>query len=100
MVPLLTRGTGFVDVQELRFKWPIGPWSSDPKLKEVGKWNHLSWTVNFEGWVQALLTRCLGVSDGAVALTALTETRLTACTVGARACQAAPGRTPTRLQGQ
>ncbi|KAF1816238.1 S-adenosyl-L-methionine-dependent methyltransferase [Eremomyces bilateralis CBS 781.70] len=51
---------GFVEVQERIFKWPLGPWSSDPKLKDLGRWNLLSWAVSFEGWVQALVTRFLG----------------------------------------
>jgi hypothetical protein len=29
---------GFVDVREQKFKLPIGPWSSDPKMKELGLW--------------------------------------------------------------
>ncbi|MCJ1479951.1 hypothetical protein MMC06_000105 [Schaereria dolodes] len=35
----LIEHAGFVDVVEHRFKWPIGAWSQDPKLREVGKWN-------------------------------------------------------------
>lgn len=27
---------GFVDVKEHKFKLPVGPWSSDPKMKELG----------------------------------------------------------------
>ncbi|KAL2353359.1 S-adenosyl-L-methionine-dependent methyltransferase [Cryomyces antarcticus] len=40
---------GFIDVVEERFKWPIGPWSSDAKLKELGRWNLLSWEEGMEG---------------------------------------------------
>ena len=29
---------GFVDVREQRFKWPLGAWPRDPKLKELGMW--------------------------------------------------------------
>lgn len=32
---------GFEHVREVRYKVPVGPWSSDPKLKELGKWNLL-----------------------------------------------------------
>lgn len=53
---------GFVDVVEKRFKWPIGPWSSDPRLKEIGRWNLLNWEEGMEGWVIAPYTRVLGVS--------------------------------------
>lgn len=54
---------GFVDVVEKRFKWPIGPWSSDPRLKEIGRWNLLNWEEGMEGWVIAPYTRVLGVSE-------------------------------------
>ena len=37
------REAGFVDVVERRFKWPIGPWSSDPRHKDIGRWNLLNW---------------------------------------------------------
>lgn len=58
----LIREAGFVDVVERRFKWPIGPWSSDPKLKEMGRLNLLSWEEGMEGWVMAPYTRVFGVS--------------------------------------
>ncbi|KAJ9353619.1 hypothetical protein DTO280E4_7212 [Paecilomyces variotii] len=51
---------GFVDVCERRFKWPIGMWSSDPKLQEIGRWYREFWESGMEGWVMALGTRCLG----------------------------------------
>ena len=53
---------GFVDVREYKFKWPIGPWSNDPRLKDIGRWNLHSWNAGLEGWTMALLTRCKGVS--------------------------------------
>ncbi|KAI9707946.1 MAG: hypothetical protein M1820_004365 [Bogoriella megaspora] len=53
------REAGFVDVVERRFKWPVGPWSSDPKLKELGRWNLLNWETGMEGWALALYTRQL-----------------------------------------
>ena len=52
---------GFEDVVEHRFKLPVGPWSSDPKLKELGRWNVLNWQEGMEGWTMALFTRVLGV---------------------------------------
>lgn len=55
----LIQEAGFVDVVEKRFRWPLGPWSSDPKLKEVGRWNLLNWEDGMEGWVMALYTRQL-----------------------------------------
>ena len=53
---------GFVDVTEMRFKWPIGPWSNDPKLKDLGRWNMHMWERGLEGWTMRLLTKCMGVS--------------------------------------
>lgn len=53
---------GFVDVSERRFRWPIGMWNSDPKLREIGRWHREFWESGMEGWVMALSTRYLGVS--------------------------------------
>jgi hypothetical protein len=52
---------GFESVVEHVFKWPIGPWSKDPHMKEIGLWNQLHWQEGIEGWSLALLTRVLGV---------------------------------------
>jgi len=51
---------GFVDVVERTFVWPIGPWPSDPKLKDLGRWGERNWADGLEGWVMALYTRMLG----------------------------------------
>ena len=53
---------GFVDVVEERFKWPIGDWPADPKLKEIGKWNATQWNLGIESWSIRLLTQQHGVS--------------------------------------
>lgn len=53
---------GFEDVVEQVFRWPIGPWSKDPRMKEIGLWNQIHWQEGIEGWSMALLTRVLGVS--------------------------------------
>lgn len=50
---------GFVDVTEQRFKWPIGGWSKDEKLKEIGVYNRLHWEHGIEGWCMFLLTNYL-----------------------------------------
>jgi hypothetical protein len=55
------REAGFVDIVEKKIKWPLGPWSSDPKLKEIGRWNLLNWEEGLEGWTLAHYTRVLGV---------------------------------------
>jgi hypothetical protein len=53
--------TGFEDVVEHRFKVPIGPWSSDARLRQIGQWNQLMWEEGLEPWAMALYTRVLGV---------------------------------------
>lgn len=52
---------GFVDVAERRFKWPVGPWSSDQRMKDIGRWNLLNWEEGMEGWALAAHTRVLKV---------------------------------------
>ncbi|KAF2469170.1 S-adenosyl-L-methionine-dependent methyltransferase [Lindgomyces ingoldianus] len=51
---------GFVDIVEKKFVWPIGPWPSDPHLKDMGRWGERNWADGLEGWVLALYTRVLG----------------------------------------
>lgn len=50
---------GFEEVNEIWYKLPVGPWSSDPKMKEVGKWNLLHCNQGAEGWALFLLTRVM-----------------------------------------
>ncbi|OMP86261.1 Phosphoethanolamine N-methyltransferase 2, partial [Diplodia seriata] len=58
----LIEQAGFVDVITKHFIWPIGPWSDDERLKELGRWNLKNWEDGMEGWVMAVLTRIHGVS--------------------------------------
>jgi len=51
---------GFQNVVEKKFKMPVGPWSSDPKLKEVGRLHLYECYEGIEGWSMALLTRVMG----------------------------------------
>ncbi|KIW01727.1 uncharacterized protein PV09_06904 [Verruconis gallopava] len=51
--------TGFIDVVEHRYKWPIGDWPRDPHLKEIGMYNRLFWEDGIEGWSMYLLTNVL-----------------------------------------
>jgi len=53
---------GFVNVEEKRFKMPVGGWPRDPKLKDVGRWHLLDCYQGIEGWALALLTRVMGWS--------------------------------------
>ncbi|KAL1652005.1 hypothetical protein SLS58_000128 [Diplodia intermedia] len=58
----LIEQAGFVDVITKHFIWPIGPWSDDERLRELGRWNLKNWEDGMEGWVMAVLTRIHGVS--------------------------------------
>ncbi|KAL2809657.1 hypothetical protein BJX63DRAFT_423629 [Aspergillus granulosus] len=44
------RDVGFVDVQEYIFKAPVNPWSSDPHLHTIGKWNESNILEALSGW--------------------------------------------------
>jgi hypothetical protein len=52
---------GFVNVVEKKYKMPVGPWSSDPLMKEIGRWNLMHCFTGAEGWGLRLLTKVLGV---------------------------------------
>jgi hypothetical protein len=51
---------GFINVTQQYYKIPVGPWSSDPYLKEVGRWNLLHSYHGAEGWGLFLLTNIMG----------------------------------------
>ncbi|KAF6844656.1 methyltransferase domain-containing protein [Colletotrichum musicola] len=51
---------GFEDVVEKKEKWPISPWSKDPKLKELGFWSYASSESGIEAVSTGLFTRVLG----------------------------------------
>lgn len=57
----LIRDAGFEQVTEKVYKLPIGGWSNDRKLKDIGMWNQLYWEYGLEAWSMALMTRILGV---------------------------------------
>jgi hypothetical protein len=59
----LMEQAGFVNVTYQTFKWPIGPWPKDAKLKKIGAYNRLAWEEGVEGWFIYLLTKFLGVSE-------------------------------------
>ncbi|KAL2856020.1 hypothetical protein BJY01DRAFT_231437 [Aspergillus pseudoustus] len=50
------RDVGFVDVQEYIFKAPVNPWSSDPHLHTIGKWNEGNILEALSGWSWKPLT--------------------------------------------
>ncbi len=60
MKDLITQA-GFVDVVETKYKWPIGPWSNDQRLKDLGRWNMNHWENGLEGWTMRFCTKYLDV---------------------------------------
>jgi hypothetical protein len=58
---LMTKA-GFINVTYRTFKWPIGTWPKDPKLKQIGAYNRLGWEDGIEGWAMFLFTNHLNVS--------------------------------------
>ena len=52
---------GFVDVVEEHFRWPVGSWPKDAKLKEIGKWNLINMLDGLEGFTVRLWTMALGM---------------------------------------
>jgi SAM-dependent methyltransferase len=52
--------SGFVDIVEKQFKWPVGPWPKDPHYKEIGEWYYANLNQGLEGLTMAILTRVLG----------------------------------------
>lgn len=56
------REAGFENVTYRTFKWPIGPWPRDRRMKEIGAYNRIGWEEGLEGWAMFLFTNYLGVS--------------------------------------
>jgi len=54
---------GFVDVQEVKYDWPMNGWSRDRKLREIGRWNQLRLSNGVESFMLRLLTAIGGVSE-------------------------------------
>jgi len=52
--------TGFTDIKEHKFKLPVGPWSSDKKMKEIGTWNLFFFLRDTEGFCVYLLGKVMG----------------------------------------
>jgi hypothetical protein len=58
----LIEEAGFVDVQEQKVNLPLGPWASDPKLKDIGRFFERFYKTGLQGWLMHICTRFLGVS--------------------------------------
>lgn len=64
IAPLLKQriiDAGFVDVVETKYKWPIGDWPVDQRLKDIGRWNAQHWLEGLEAWSLRMLTQYMGV---------------------------------------
>jgi len=59
----MMRKAGFVDIQVVKFKWPLNTWPKDPYYKEIGAWMQLNTDQGIEAFVMALATRVLGWSQ-------------------------------------
>lgn len=57
---------GFEHVEERKFRWPLGTWPKDKKLKELGVWARCHIDMGAEGWTMRLLTTCLRWSPAEV----------------------------------
>ena len=66
LIKNMIKEAGFVDVVEKRYKWPIGEWPVDRKLKDIGRWNMKLWFEGLETYTLRLLTQYCGVSQNSV----------------------------------
>ncbi|KAL6408483.1 methyltransferase [Ilyonectria robusta] len=48
---------GFVDVVEVKEKWPLNTWAKDPKYKQIGQWTHENGMLALEPLSLAIFTR-------------------------------------------
>ena len=51
--------TGFTNVREIRYKWPMNRWPADPHYKDLGFWTHQNIAGGISGLSMALFTRVL-----------------------------------------
>ncbi|KAF2429240.1 hypothetical protein EJ08DRAFT_671167 [Tothia fuscella] len=51
---------GSVNVVYQTFKWPMGTWPKNPKLKQIGAYNRIAFEDGVEGWTMHLFTNYLG----------------------------------------
>ncbi|KIX09018.1 uncharacterized protein Z518_00096 [Rhinocladiella mackenziei CBS 650.93] len=67
--------TGFVNVVEIRYKWPQNRWPKDRHLKRIGQWNMVNTLDGLHGFSARLCTQVLGMSVEEVELL-LAESRV------------------------
>ncbi|KXH61750.1 hypothetical protein CSAL01_12715 [Colletotrichum salicis] len=56
----LVTDTGFADIQDRRFIWPLNGWPRDQHLKELGSWTRENLACNTAGMIMAPMTRVHG----------------------------------------
>lgn len=59
----MIKEAGFVNVVEKQYKWPVGEWPVDRRLKDIGRWNMQRWLEGLDAWTLRLLTQHCGVSE-------------------------------------
>ncbi|KAE8406422.1 S-adenosyl-L-methionine-dependent methyltransferase [Aspergillus pseudonomiae] len=62
------RDAGFTDVKEKIYKFPMGPWAKEKRLKEAGRFHREVMIMSLESYALALCTRVLGWSPVEVAV--------------------------------
>jgi hypothetical protein len=50
------KAAGFVEIKEAKYKLPLGPWSADPRYKEIGKFYERYYKTGLQGWLMHILT--------------------------------------------
>lgn len=53
---------GFKDVVEVKYRWPIGEWPVDQRLKDIGRWNAQHWIEGMDAWSMRVLTQYMDVN--------------------------------------
>jgi hypothetical protein len=54
------RDAGFADVTHQRFRFPLGAWPKDPKMKEIGMFNYAQVMGGLEAFSLRLFCHVLG----------------------------------------
>ncbi|KAK7417722.1 hypothetical protein QQX98_004378 [Neonectria punicea] len=54
------RSAGFVDIEEVNYKVPVGQWAKDPKLREVGQFLRSTMENDAEGYTMLLWNQVMG----------------------------------------
>ena len=56
----LVVGAGFTNVIERSYQVPVGAWSSDPKMKQIGAYNLAFMDESLEGFALFILKEIMG----------------------------------------